>query len=199
MAVTQSWNRSKLNGVISNSTDIILKTPIEGSSYYDIPICLDNYSSTPVSLTGLSWSNGGNTITGTSNQLANVKVGSVIVTNGGTSDFASGTYVTAKPSSTTLTVSTNALKAGSSATATTTLTIDATIGILRLTLSSNEDNKIKISASFGRFNGSNATDSNGNGYDEVTYSNAQVTESLGYVNIDLDSFSTTFGKLRTNS
>lgn len=199
MAISQVWDRSKLNGVVENTTDIIVKTPVEGATYYDVPICLDDYSSTAVSLTGLSWSNGSPTVTGTALQLANVKIGSVFVGANDTSDFASGTYVTAKPTATTLTLSTNSLQAGTATTATTTLTVDATVAILRVTIGSTANDKLKLTTSIGVFNGSTATDSNGNGYDEVVYANAQNKLSLGVTEINLDTFSTNFGKLRTDS
>ena len=199
--VSLVWNRSKLNGTVENTNTIIAKTPVEGSNYFDIPICIDNYASTPVNLTGVSITSGSPTVTGTANQLANVKVGSIIVTAAGESDFAANTYVTAKPTTTTLTVSTNALQNQASTTATTTLTVDATLAVVRVYIEPNGTDKVVIKPNVARFTGATATDPNGNGYDEVGYASASSSQiTLGNATtINLDEFSTNFGKARTNS
>lgn len=197
MPISLSVTRPKLVGTVSVTPDIIAKPLVEGASFYEVPICLDNLTTTPVALSDIDFTTGSPTITGLSAELAKVKIGSIIVTAGGTSDFATGTYVTAKPTPTTLTVSTNALTTLEETTATATLTVDATIGILRVNISS-VDGNIRISPVCHIMDGSKATDSNGNGYDEVVIGDGSP-RVLGSVDINFDSFATNFGLLRTNS
>lgn len=197
MAIALNVNRPKLVGTVQVSTNVIAKPVTEVSGGFEIPICFDNLASTPVTLSEISFTSGGNTVTGLAPELANVKIGSVLVTAGTTSDFASGTYVTAKPTSTTLTVSTNALQTQVDTTGEATLTVDATACILRA-VPVVSGNNIRLEVSASRFTGSTATDSNGNGYDEVTFAQGDE-QTLSSVNINFDTFATNFGLARTNS
>lgn len=197
MPIALSVNRPKLVSTVPVTANVISKAVTENADNFEIPICFDNLQSTPVALTEISFTSGENTITGLSAELAKVKIGSIIVTAGTTSDFASGTYVTAKPSATTLTVSTNALQSQTDTTGTATLTVDATAVIFRIRpVVSNSGVRFDVSAA--RFNGGLATDSNGNGYDEVTYSQGEA-QALSSVTIDFDTFATNFGLARTNA
>jgi hypothetical protein len=198
MAISLSWARPKLADTVTTASSLIPKTLTEGSTYYEFPLCFDNLVSTPVALTGISFSSGSPTITGTALELANVKIGSTFVTAGDTADFASGTYVTAKPTPTTLTVSTNSLQSGSATTATATLTVDATVAIIRINVSTSGA-ELLLTPVVAAMSGSNATDPNGNGYDEVTYSNASKVSTASAVRINLDTFLSNFGKARANS
>lgn len=198
MAIAVSVARPKLVGTTPLVPDVITKPVIEEASYFEVPICFDNLESTPVALTGVSITSGSPTVTGLAGELANVKVGSILVTAGTTTDFATGTYVTAKPNSTTLTVSTNALTTVGSTTATATLTVDATAAILRITpVGSSTSANMNFTITISRMTGSLATDSNGNGYDEVTYTDG-VANSVGTFSINVDTFATAFGLLRAN-
>ena len=195
MAISLTTTRPLLVSTSEVNTSVIAKAVVESGSTFAVPICLDNLSTDAVNLTGLSFTSGSPTVTGTANQLANVKIGSVLITTNGTSDFASGTYVTAKPTSTTLTVSTNALQNGSNVSATADLTVDATVGILRVNVEPSGSN-VKFTVSMATFDGTKATDSNGNGYDEVAYADGIAT-NIGTVTVNLDTFLTNFGVART--
>ena len=197
MAIALNVNRPKLVGTVVVPTNVIAKPVTEVSGGFEIPICFDNLTSTPVTLTEISITSGSPTVTGLSAELANVKVGSVLVTAGTTADFASGTYVTAKPTPTTLTVSTNALQTQEDTTGETTLTVDATACILRVRPIVQSTN-VRLEVTAARFSGATATDSNGNGYDEVGYSSGEI-QTLSGVTIDFDSFATNFGLARVNS
>lgn len=197
MAIALNVNRPKLVGTVTVATDIIAKPVTEVSNGFEIPICFDNFTSTPVTLSDISFTTGEATVTGLAGELANVKIGSVLVTAGDTADFTAGTYVTAKPSTTTLTVSTNALQTQANTTGTTTLTIDATACILRV-VPTVTGNNVRLDVTAARFTGTTATDSNGNGYDEVAYSNGEI-QTLSGVTIDFDTFATNFGLARTNT
>lgn len=197
MAISLNVNRPKLVGTVTVATNIVAKPVTEVSGGFEVPICFDNLTSTPVTLSEISFNSGEPTVTGIAGELANVKIGSVLVTAGDTADFASGTYVTAKPTSTTLTVSTNALQTQVDTTGETTLTVDATACILRVRpIVSGTSVRLEVTAA--RFTGATATDSNGNGYDEVTYSQGEA-QTLSGVNIDFDAFATNFGLARVNS
>lgn len=199
MAISLSVARPKLVGTTTVSPNLITKPLVEGATYFEFPVCFDNLQSTPVSLTGVNITTGSPTVTGLAAELANVKIGSVLVTAGTTTDFASGTYVTAKPSATTLTVSTNALTTVAGTTATATLTVDATAAIVRLTpTGSTTGSTVNMALSVAVMNGTKATDSNGNGYDEVVFADG-TSFSLGSFNVDFDAFATAFGLARTNS
>jgi len=198
MAISVSWARPKLVNTVTVASSLINKTLTEGASYYEFPVCIDNLVSTPVSLTGISIPNGSPTLTGTALELANVKVGSIIETAGTTSDLAANTYVTAKPTPTTLTLSTSALQTVTASTATATLTVDATIAICRITVVTSGE-YVTLTPSIAQFTGATATDSNGNGYDEVTYASSTKVSTGAGVKINLDTFLSTFGKVRTNS
>lgn len=197
MSIALTITRPKLVGTVSVSADVIAKPLVENASDFDVPICFDNLSSTPVTLSNISFTSGSPTVTGLADELANVKIGSVLTTAGTTSDFASGTYVSAKPSATTLTVSTNALQTQASTTGSTTLTVDATACIFRIKPVV-VSNGVRFDVTASRFTGALATDSNGNGYDEVTYSQGEVF-TLSGITIDFDTFATNFGLARTNS
>lgn len=198
MAISISVARPKLVGTTPVSSDIILKPIVENLTNYEIPICYDNLTNTPVELTDISFESGSPTVTGLTPEIANVKVGSILVTEDGTADFASGTYVTAKPTPTTLTLSTNALATKENTTGTTTLTVDATAAILRITPVGSANNaNIRFDITASIMSGANATDSNGNGYDEVSYS-AGTNRVIGTLTVDFDSFATAFGLNRTN-
>lgn len=197
MAIALNVNRPKLVGTVQVSTNVIAKPVTEVSGGFEIPICFDNLASTPVTLSEISFTSGSPTVTGLAPELVNVKIGSVLVTAGTTADFASGTYVTAKPTPTTLTVSTNALQSQEDTTGQATLTVDATACILRVVpVVSGKTVRLEVNAA--RFSGATATDSNGNGYDEVTYASGE-TQTLSGVNIDFDDFATKFGLARVNS
>jgi hypothetical protein len=196
MAITLNVNRPKLTSTVPVTANVISKAVIENADNFEIPLCFDNISGTPVTLTDISFEGGTPTVIGLAPELAKVKVGSVLVTAGTTSDFASGTYVTAKPSATTLTVSTNALQSQEGTTGTATLTLDATACILRIKpVVSGSSVRFDFSAS--RFDGSLATDSNGNGYDEVAYSNGSP-QTLSSITVDFDAFATNIGLVRVN-
>ncbi len=197
MPIPLNVNRPKLVGTVPVETNIIAKAVIENADNFEIPLCFDNISGTPVTLTDISFNSGSPTVTGLAVELAKVKVGSVLVTAGTTSDFASGTYVTAKPSPTTLTVSTNALQTQTETTGTATLTLDATACILRVKPVVSASG-VRFDFSVARFDGSLATDSNGNGYDEVAYS-AGSPQTLSSITIDFDDFATNIGLARVNS
>lgn len=196
MAISLSVTRPKLVGTVSVTPDIIAKPLVEGATFYEVPICLDNLTTTPVVLSDIDFTTGSPTITGLSTELINVKIGSVITTDGGLTDFAAGTYVTAKPTPTTLTVSTNALTTEEATTASTTLTVDATIGILRINITSIDGN-IRLSPVCHVMDGTKALDSNGNGYDEVVIGDGSP-RTLGSVDINFDTFANNFGLARTN-
>lgn len=197
MPISLNVNRPKLSETVTVPISIINKPVVENVTDFDIPICFDNLTTTPVVLSDITFASGSNTITGLSVELAKVKIGSVIVTADTTTDFASGTYVTAKPTPTTLTVSTNSLAAKTNTTGTATLTVDATACIFRIKPVIN-NTSVRFDVTVSRFNGSLATDSNGNGYDEVTYSQGE-TFSLSGINIDFDTFATNFGLARVNA
>ena len=197
MAITLNVNRPKLATTVPVSTDIISKAVIENVDNFEVPLCFDNISATPVALSDISFTSGEPTITGLEEELADVKVGSVIETAGTTSDFAGGTYVTAKPSATTLTVSTNALQTQANTTGTATLTLDATACILRIKPVVS-GTAVRFDFSAARFDGTLATDSNGNGYDEVTYANG-TPQTLSSITIDFDGFANNIGLARVNS
>lgn len=197
MAISLSVNRPKLVGTVAVSTNVISKPVVENVTDFDIPFCFDNLVSTPVTLSDISFTSGSPTITGLAPELAQVKIGSVILTAGTTSDFAGGTYVTDKPSATTLTVSTNALQTQANTTGTTTLTVDATACIFRIKPVVSGTN-VRFDVNVSRFSGSLATDSNGNGYDEVTYAQGE-TFTLGGISVDFDTFATNFGLARVNA
>jgi hypothetical protein len=197
MAISVTATRPKAASTVNVTVSAIAKATTESGSDFLIPICLDNLAADTVSLTGLSFTSGSPTITGNAVQLANVKVGSVITTSGTTSDFASGTYVTAKPTSTTLTVSTNALRTQSNIAADAVLTVDATIAILKVNVD-DSGNNIRLSISAAIMDGTKAYDANGNGYDDVAYSDG-TNLSIGNINFNLDTFLTNFGKARVNA
>lgn len=197
MSIALTITRPKLVGTVSVSANVIAKPLVENASDFDVPICFDNLTSTPVTLSNISFTSGSPTVTGLAEELANVKIGSVLTTAGTTSDFASGTYVSAKPSATTLTVSTNALQTQANTTGSTTLTVDATACIFRIKPVV-VSNGVRFDVTVSRFTGALATDSNGNGYDEVTYSQGEVF-TLSGITIDFDTFATNFGLARTNS
>lgn len=197
MPISLNVNRPKLVGTVEVSTNVIAKPVTEVSGGFEIPICFDNLTATPVELTEISFTSGGNTVTGLAPEIAKVKIGSVLVTDGTTTDFASGTYVTAKPTATTLTVSTNALQTQADTTGEATLTVDATACILRVRPVVQGTN-VRLEVTAARFSGAGATDSNGNGYDEVVYG-AGEAQTLSGVNIDFDTFATNFGLARSNA
>jgi hypothetical protein len=197
MPISLNVNRPKLVGTVVVPTDVIAKPVTEVSGGFEIPICFDNLASTPVALSDISFTTGGDTVTGLAEELVDVKIGSILVTAGDTADFTAGTYVTAKPTTTTLTVSTNALQTQANTTGTATLTIDATACILRV-VPIVTGNNVRLEVTAARFTGTTATDSNGNGYDEVAYSTGEI-QTLSGVTIDFDRFATNFGLERVNS
>jgi hypothetical protein len=198
MAISVNVARPKLVGTTTFSPDIIAKPLVENVTNFEIPICYDNLSNTPVDLTDISFTTGSPTITGLAPELAKVKIGSVIITDEDTTDFASGTYVTAKPTPTTLTVSTNALDTKENTTGEASLTVDATAVILRIIpVGSTNSANIRLDIYASIMSGANATDSNGNGYDEVSYS-AGNNRIVGTISLDFDSFATAFGLNRVN-
>lgn len=194
MAIALTTTRPLAVSTSNVTTSIITKAVTESGATFNIPICLDNVVADEVELTGLSITSGSPTVTGTALELANVKIGSVLETSRTTSDFAANTYVTAKPTATTLTVSTNALQSGSALTGTANLTVDATIGILRVTVDANGSNA-RLALSMSVMDGTKAIDANGNGYDDAAYSDGLAT-NLGTINVNLDTFLTNFGKAR---
>ena len=57
---------------------------------------------------------------------------------------------------------------------------------------------VRFDFSAARFDGTLATDSNGNGYDEVTYANG-TPQTLSSITIDFDGFANNIGLARVNS
>lgn len=197
MAITINVSRPKLVGTTTVSPDLIAKPLVEGATYFEIPICYDNLTTTPVALSDISITTGSAIVTGLAEEIANVKVGSVLVTAATTTDFASGTYVISK-TTTSLTVSTNALTTTANTTGTATLTVDATAAILRITpVGSDTNSTVRLNLSAAIMNGTNVADGDGNGYDDVAFASG-VTNTVGSVSLDFDAFATNFGLARVN-
>jgi hypothetical protein len=198
MGVSLTVSRPKATTTTSSTPVIIAKPLAEISGGFEFPICVDNFTADEVDLTGLSFSTGSPAVTGTANQLANVKIGSLLVTANGEADFAADTFVTAKPNPTTLTVSSNALQNGSGVAATATLTaVDATLAIVRVNVSASGGN-IVLSTSYSKMNGTKVLDADGDHYDEVVWADGTATSSAS-VAIDFDSFASNIGSARTNT
>ena len=197
MPIAITAERSKLDPTVDVSVSVIAKPIVEGADYFEVSICADNLQGTAVTLTDISITSGSPTVTGLAPELANVKIGSVLTTAGTTSDFAGGTYVTAKPTATTLTVSTNALRTQANITGSAQLTVDATLAIVRLHISSTGEN-IRITPKVARMDGTKSKDANGNGVDDVAYTDG-VELNMGVVTLDYDTFAQNFGLARTNS
>lgn len=197
MAIAISPERDKLVTTLPSPVSVIAKPIVENADNFEIAICADDLATTPVALSAVTFTTGSPTVTGIAEELADVKIGSIFTSAGTTSDFAAGTYVTAKPSATTLTLSTNALQDQTDTTASTQLTVDATLAIVRILISTSGSN-IRIEPRVARFDGTKAFDSNGNGVDDVVYADG-LNSSLGILTIDYDTYAENFGLARTNS
>lgn len=198
MAISINVSRPKLVGTTVETPIITAKPIVESGNSFEIPICYDNLTTTPVILSDVSIETGSSTVTGLEEELSDVKIGSVFVTADDTTDFAAGTYVIAKPSPTTITLSTSSLTTKANTVATTTLTVDATALILRITpVGSSTTSQIRFNMTASVMTGNNAIDPNGNGYDEVTYEDGD-SRIAGAVVVDFDNFATSFGLQRTN-
>lgn len=197
MAIAITPTRTKLVTTLPSPVSVIAKPLVENADNFEIAICADNLATTPVALSAVTFTTGSPTVTGIAGELADVKIGSIFTSAGTTSDFAAGTYVTAKPSATTLTLSTNALQDQTDTTASTQLTVDATLAIIRIFVSTSGEN-IRISPKVAKFDGTKAFDANGNGVDDVVYADG-LELSMGIMSLDYDTYAENFGLARTNS
>lgn len=200
MAIAIAFNRPKLNTTLTVNESLETKTVSESSNKFRLPVCIDTVTQDSIALTGLSWTTGSDVVTGSEGAFSAVRLGDVFIGSGGDGvDFASDTYVIAKPSTTTIQLSTNALTTESATTGTIAAKIiDATVYIVETTNAINGSNlnvTVKIFTMDGTkvFDSANSTD----------YDNATVTDgtevTLGSATINLDTFFSSARVARTDS
>jgi hypothetical protein len=196
--ISIDFNRTKLVTTVPVTSSLEIKPAVESGNNIRVPVVINDFEQDPIALTGLSWTTGDPTVTGTTGSFANVRVGDTFVGSGGAGvDFADPAIVTAK-TGTTLTLDSNALTTETATTGTiTSNTMDATVYILELT-NTVSGAVLSVQAKLYTMDGTKVADIDNDGYDELTITDGSQV-ALGGASINLDQFYTNARKARTNS